>query len=101
MPFKTTIFKIIAVVIICAAISFFVFFPAQLEKQTNLLHDSIVPVISEQAKTLHGQLFIGDWHSDTLLWKRDLMDKHDYGHVDIPRLQQGNIALLWTILHCI
>ena len=93
MPFKTTIFKIIAVVIIGAAISFFVFFPAQLEKQTNLLHDSIVPVISEQAKTLHGQLFIGDWHSDTLLWKRDLMDKHDYGHVDIPRLQQGNVAL--------
>ena len=69
------------------------FFPAQLDKQTNLLHDSIVPAISEQARTLHEQLFIGDWHSDTLLWKRDLMDKHDYGHVDIPRLQQGNVAL--------
>jgi membrane dipeptidase len=93
MPAKTTIFKIIAVVTTCAAIGFFVFFPAQLDKQTNLLHDSIVPVISEQARTLHGQLFIGDWHSDTLLWKRDLMDKHDYGHVDIPRLQQGNVAL--------
>jgi len=93
MPSKTPIFKIIAVVTTCAVIGFFVFFPAQLEKQTNLLHDSIVPVISEQARTLHGQLFIGDWHSDTLLWKRDLMDKHDYGHVDIPRLQQGNVAL--------
>ncbi|WP_297816999.1 dipeptidase [uncultured Paraglaciecola sp.] len=93
MPAKTTIFKIIAVVTTCAAIGFFVFFPAQLDKQTNLLHDSIVPAISEQARTLHEQLFIGDWHSDTLLWKRDLMDKHDYGHVDIPRLQQGNVAL--------
>jgi microsomal dipeptidase-like Zn-dependent dipeptidase len=93
MPSKIPIFKIIAVVTTCAVIGFFVFFPAQLEKQTNLLHDSIVPVISEQARTLHGQLFIGDWHSDTLLWKRDLMDKHDYGHVDIPRLQQGNVAL--------
>ena len=93
MPSKTPIFKIIAVVTTCAVSGFFVFFPAQLEKQTNLLHDSIVPVISEQARTLHGQLFIGDWHSDTLLWKRDLMDKHDYGHVDIPRLQQGNVAL--------
>ena len=93
MPSKTPIFIIIAVVTTCAVIGFFVFFPAQLEKQTNLLHDSIVPVISEQARTLHGQLFIGDWHSDTLLWKRDLMDKHDYGHVDIPRLQQGNVAL--------
>jgi len=93
MPSKTPIFIIIAVVTTCAVIGFCVFFPAQLEKQTNLLHDSIVPVISEQARTLHGQLFIGDWHSDTLLWKRDLMDKHDYGHVDIPRLQQGNVAL--------
>ena len=93
MPSKTPIFIIIAVVTTCAVIGFFVFFPAQLEKQPNLLHDSIVPVISEQARTLHGQLFIGDWHSDTLLWKRDLMDKHDYGHVDIPRLQQGNVAL--------
>jgi microsomal dipeptidase-like Zn-dependent dipeptidase len=36
---------------------------------------------------------IGDWHSDTLLWKRNLMNKHDYGHMDIPRLQQGNVAL--------
>ncbi len=93
MPPKTVIFKSIAVIITVAVFSFFGFFPAQLEKQTNLLHDSILPEISEQARTLHEQLFIGDWHSDTLLWKRNLMDKHDYGHVDIPRLQQGNVAL--------
>jgi membrane dipeptidase len=93
MTSKTIIFKSIAVIVAVAVVSFFIFFPAQLEKQTNLLHDSILPEISEQARSLHGQLFIGDWHSDTLLWKRNLMDKHDYGHVDIPRLQQGNIAL--------
>ena len=93
MHFKKTIYKILVFVVILVVIVFFVLFPAQLDKQTNLLHESILPVISEQAKTLHGQLFIGDWHSDTLLWKRDLMDKHDYGHVDIPRLQQGNVAL--------
>ncbi len=90
---KTIIFKIIAFSVIFVVIGFFVFFPTQLDKQTNLLHDSTLPVISEQARTLHAQLFIGDWHSDTLLWKRDLMDKHEYGHVDIPRLQQGNVAL--------
>ncbi|MFT6806515.1 MAG: membrane dipeptidase [Glaciecola sp.] len=93
MTSKTIIFKSIAVIVTVAVVSFFIFFPAQLEKQTNLLHDSILPEISEQARTLHGKLFIGDWHSDTLLWKRNLMDKHDYGHVDIPRLQQGNVAL--------
>jgi membrane dipeptidase len=93
VPSKTAIFKIIASLVILVVIGFFMFFPAQLDKQTNLVHDSTLPLISEQAKTLHGQLFIGDWHSDSLLWKRDLMDKHDYGHVDIPRLQQGNVAL--------
>lgn len=93
MPSKKTIFKVIAFIVILVAIEFFVLFPVQLDKQTNRFHDSSLPVITEQAKTLHQQLFIGDWHSDTLLWKRDLMDKHDYGHVDIPRLQQGNVAL--------
>jgi len=93
MPSKKAIYKIIALVVILAVIGFFMLFPAQLDKQTNRLHDSTLPVVTQQAKTLHGQLFIGDWHSDTLLWKRDLMDQHDYGHVDIPRLQQGNVAL--------
>ena len=83
----------IAFIVMLITIGFFVLLLAQLDKQTNLLHDSILPEISEQARTLHRQLFIGDWHSDTLLWKRDLMDKHDYGHVDVPRLQQGNVAL--------
>jgi membrane dipeptidase len=93
MPSKKAIYKIISFVVIIAVIGFFAFFPAQLDKQTNRLHDSTLPVITDQARVLHEQLFIGDWHSDTLLWKRDLMDKHDYGHVDIPRLQQGNVAL--------
>ncbi|MFT5297428.1 MAG: membrane dipeptidase [Colwellia sp.] len=93
MPSKKTIFKVIVFIVILVVIGFLVLFPVQLDKQTNRFHDSSLPVITEQAKTLHQQLFIGDWHSDTLLWKRDLMDKHDYGHVDIPRLQQGNVAL--------
>lgn len=93
MPSKNVIYKVMTFIVILVVIGFFVFFPAQLDKQTNLLHDSTLPVISEQAKTLHAQLFIGDWHSDSLMWKRDLMDKHDYAHVDIPRLQKGNVAL--------
>jgi microsomal dipeptidase-like Zn-dependent dipeptidase len=93
MPSRNVIYKVITFIVILVVIGFFVFFPAQLDKQTNLLHDSTLPVVSEQAKTLHAQLFIGDWHSDSLMWKRDLMDKHDYGHVDIPRLKKGNVAL--------
>jgi membrane dipeptidase len=93
MPNRKTIFKAIALIAIIISIGFFVFFPAQLDKRTNRVHDLTLPVISKQARTLHEQLFIGDWHSDSLMWKRDLIDQHDYGHVDIPRLQQGNVAL--------
>jgi microsomal dipeptidase-like Zn-dependent dipeptidase len=93
MPAKKTIFKIVVFVFVMLVSGFFVFFPSQLDKQTNQLHDSKLPVVSDRARVLHAELFVGDWHSDSLLWKRNLMDEHDFGHVDIPRLQQGNVAL--------
>ena len=49
--------------------------------------------ISDRAQRLHETLFIADLHSDTLLWKRDLTKESDVGHMDIPRLQRGNVAL--------
>lgn len=45
------------------------------------------------APLMHKDLFIADLHADTLLWQRDLLEQHDYGHVDLPRLQKGNVAL--------
>jgi membrane dipeptidase len=35
---------------------------------------------------------VGDWHADPLMWDRDLNQRGDYGHVDIPRLIEGNVA---------
>ncbi|WP_028711425.1 dipeptidase [Paracoccus sp. J55] len=49
--------------------------------------------VSTQAEALHQRLVIGDWHSDALLWDRDLLKRADRGHTDIPRLVQGNVAL--------
>lgn len=48
---------------------------------------------SEQAKRLHQQLVIADLHADSLLWNRDLLEQGTYGHVDIPRLLEGNVAV--------
>jgi membrane dipeptidase len=42
---------------------------------------------------LHKTLFVSDLHADTLLWGRDLLKKSSRGHVDIPRLQEGGVAL--------
>jgi membrane dipeptidase len=36
---------------------------------------------------------VADLHADSLLWERDLSKLSSYGHVDIPRLLQGNVAL--------
>jgi microsomal dipeptidase-like Zn-dependent dipeptidase len=90
---KRRIVSLIMVLVVLLAVGFFMMFPAYLDKQTNAIHSSTLPEVTEQARALHERLLIGDWHSDTLLWKRDLAEQHDYGHMDIPRLQQGNVAL--------
>lgn len=57
----------------------------------NLPHDPYR--ISPQAQQLHDSLFVADLHSDSLLWKRDLRKHSEIGHVDLPRLREGNVAL--------
>ncbi len=46
-----------------------------------------------ETSKLHNRLTIIDLHADPLLWKRDLLERNSYGHVDLPRLQDGNMAL--------
>lgn len=48
---------------------------------------------SSVATTLHRSLWIADLHADSLLWNRDLLRKHRRGHIDVPRLLCGNVAL--------
>ncbi len=50
-------------------------------------------LVSDGARALHEQLTIVDLHADSLLWGRDLLERSRYGHVDIPRLADGNVAL--------
>ena len=49
--------------------------------------------VSAEAAALHASLVVGDLHSDTLLWHRDLRERGERGHVDLPRLREGNVAL--------
>lgn len=46
------------------------------------------------AEVLHKKLNIIDLHADPLLWERDLLTRNTRGHADLPRLQDGNVALL-------
>jgi len=67
--------------------------PGQFEAQTNVVTDEPLPAVRADATRLHATLQIADLHGDTLLWKRDLLDKAARGHIDLPRLETGNIAL--------
>jgi membrane dipeptidase len=49
--------------------------------------------VNAKAQQLHDQVTIVDLHADSLLWGRDLLEKSSRGHVDVPRLQQGNVAI--------
>lgn len=45
------------------------------------------------AQRLHDGLLIADLHADSLLWSRNPLKRHGYGHVDLPRLQQAGVDL--------
>jgi len=47
MPSKKVMFKIIVFIIILVVIGFFMFFPAQLDKQTNRLHSSTLLITTK------------------------------------------------------
>ncbi|WP_308909618.1 dipeptidase [Pseudokordiimonas caeni] len=70
--------------------------PELVDKNINRVVQSRQPVtVTAEAKALNDRLTIMDWHADTLLWdaRRNMLRSHDYGHVDVPKLKAGNIAL--------
>lgn len=65
---------------------------SRIDSKLNAIHGSNQRV-SEKARRLHETLFIADLHADSLLWDRDLLARNDRGHVDVPRLIEGNVAV--------
>ena len=72
---------------------FFAIVPGKLERDMNRVAPGPEPEVTEAARALHRSLVIGDLHTDSTLWQRDLGQRADRGHVDIPRLVDGNVAL--------
>ena len=67
--------------------------PGMLERSMNVVERQSNKPVSDRAQALHNTLIIGDWHADSALWARNLAEQANYGQVDLPRLQQGNVAL--------
>ena len=88
---KWHIFTIVTLLLVVAIIHFLV--PAMLENSMNITTPHDKYTISDKARKLHQNLTVADLHTDSLLWKRDLTKWNNRGHVDVPRLQAGNVAL--------
>jgi microsomal dipeptidase-like Zn-dependent dipeptidase len=82
-----------ATLLAAAAVGFFGFAPGYVEGAMNQIDGKPLIAVSDEAKALHQTLNIVDLHSDTLMWNRDLNDSVSRGHMDLPRLQEGNVAL--------
>jgi membrane dipeptidase len=91
---KRVIFCLVSLVLLGIG-GFFGLAPIYTDRSMN----KIVPIegppilVTAQARALHAKLNIIDLHSDSLLWRRDLLRGVAYGHLDLPRLEQGNVAL--------
>lgn len=83
----------LAVLLVVVAGAFFAFAPGIVERGMNRVDGKPLPAVSARARALHKTLTIVDLHSDTLMWNRDPLDRASRGHVDLPRLQDGNVAL--------
>jgi len=87
--------KALLALLILAAIGLTVFFnvPGYVDRDFNRVLNPAPYSASAQASALHARLFVADLHDDALLWQRDLLQRIDYGHTDLPRLLEGNVGL--------
>lgn len=79
--------------VLLAVAGFFSFAPGIAENGQNHVVPHAPWPVSQRAAQLHQGLVLGDWHSDALLWDRNLLLRSNRGHVDLPRLRAGNVAV--------
>lgn len=81
----------LVVIVAIAALIFFGYVPTYFDQKSNVVTTKIK--VSDRMAWYDSIPFVADLHCDMLLWDRDFFEEHDYGHVDLPRMQQGNMAM--------
>ncbi len=84
---------ILLIAVLVGLLGLFVFGPRQAERLINTVAEPAPYSASPRAAQLYQRLIVADLHADTLLWSRDVLERARYGHVDVPRLIEGNVAL--------
>src|ERR1017187_5803923 len=84
------------IAIVAALTGAFVWLPGYVESSMNGALHKPPDQISTRARDLQSRIPIVDLHDDSLPWPRDLLVRGarcPRGHVDIPRLIEGHVAL--------
>jgi microsomal dipeptidase-like Zn-dependent dipeptidase len=66
---------------------------ARTERRLNPVALAGPYVTGELAREIHARTTVVDLHADPLLWGRDLLARGSRGHIDLPRLIEGNVAV--------
>ena len=82
----------IALGVAVASGALFLWLGANLERFINRVERVSHPEPSRQAMAFHRSSFVADLHADSLTFERNLLERSDVGHVDVPRLQEGGGA---------
>ena len=80
-------------VVLLGAVAFFGIVPRWFDRNNNTVAQAPPYVAAEAARQVHDSLFVADLHADQLLWARNPLRRAGQGHVDVPRLIEGNVAL--------
>jgi len=88
---KTGIF--LGGLLIAGAIYIFFFAAHRADLNRNNHEGADVSRVSPEVLQFHQQIYVADLHADNLLWDRDPLTRLNHGHVDIPRLIEGNICV--------
>ena len=83
----------VAILLCVAIVIAFAIVPGMVDRRMNMVVSAPHVVITDAANALHRTLLVADMHADELLWGRDLLARADHGHVDLPRMSDGNVAL--------
>ena len=65
----------------------------RVESRLNRVTPAPPEPVSDRARALHRTLRVVDLHADSLLFGRDLTRRSGRGHVDVPRMIEGRVAL--------
>jgi membrane dipeptidase len=90
----TRLLSIIVALLLLTYLAVVFIVPGKVDKNFNT--STLLPPyqVSASAQNIYNKLpFVADLHCDALLWKRNLLKEHDFGHVDIPRMIKAQMSL--------